>query len=51
LIISNSLEQRILALQKEKQVIADAALDGAKAVSSNHLSINDFQRLFGLNNN
>jgi len=51
LTIANSVEQRILSLQKEKQKIADAALDGAKQISSNRLSINDFRVLFGINDN
>merc|ERR1712187_571963 len=47
IVIKDSVEERILALQRDKQKIADSALDGANFAKQNKLSVADLGRLFG----
>eukprot|EP01084_Bolivina_argentea_P063551 116009_1 len=49
MIIKTSVEERILALQRDKQRIADSALDGASFIKKNGLNLQDLARLFGSN--
>jgi len=49
MVIAESVEERILDLQRTKQEIADSALDGANFIKQNRLSLQDLGRLFGVN--
>merc|ERR1712228_1123424 len=49
IVIKDSVEERILDLQRKKQNIADSALDGANFAKQNKLSLADLGRLFGAN--
>jgi len=47
MVVNASVEERMLALQRDKQKIADSALDGANFAKQNRLTIADLARLFG----
>ena len=47
MVIKDSLEERILALQREKQKIADSALDGANFLKQKRLTLVQLAKLFG----
>ena len=47
MVIKDSVEERILALQNEKQKIADSALDGANFLKQKRLSLDELSKLFG----
>ncbi len=51
MIIKDSVEERILTLQRDKQKIADSTLDGANFVKRNGLSVRDLAMLFGSDEN
>ena len=47
MVIKDSVEERLLALQREKQSIADSALDGANFMKKQRLTLEDLAKLFG----
>lgn len=47
MVIKDSVEERILALQNEKQKIADSALDGANFLKKKRLTLEELAKLFG----
>ena len=47
MVIKDSVEERLLALQRQKQEVADSALDGANFMKKQRLSLQDLAKLFG----
>jgi SNF2 family DNA or RNA helicase len=48
LIMKNSVEERVLEIQKQKQDIADSCLESSQSFNRQRLSLADFRVLFGI---
>ncbi|KJE88536.1 hypothetical protein CAOG_009288 [Capsaspora owczarzaki ATCC 30864] len=48
LVIPDTVEERVLLLQQNKQMLANAVLDEAGRAASQRLDLNDLMYLFGL---